>query len=911
VNIGVSDHGLTVVALSGELPVNIQVLPLGGASEIGGSCAVVTIDDLTVVVDYGMRPNARDQKYADLEAIAECGVPAALLITHAHLDHVGGLPLFHRRFPETPMLATAPTVRIATTTLADSAAIMDRDWEGDPEFSQADVDALARVVRTVELDTPTLVASSESITITATYVRAGHILGAAMVVLEIEHVPSARRERIIFSGDVSLFRQPTIAGTDVDRVRDTRPGLFVCEGTYGIEEHGDLALQEARFAARVAEVLRGGGRVLIPAFAVGRAQNVALILRDAMRHPERIARALGLATFEMPRVPIYLDGMCRTVADLYTLHRDYLAEPLRRAAEHGHVFYDLEGQVRPIRSAAQRQELLGTPDPVVVIASSGMLTGGPSVAFAQAWAPAPENAILLCGYQDEESPGRALTRLTTRSADGGPPVWTAGETTVTVRCVVEQYGLSGHSDVADLETLLAAAAPQRVALVHGTPLRLSRLRDRLERTLGTAGAGMDIEVAHIGEPLMVPLRATTLDPRDDARRASGSRSAVGGPLADVLTGREFHGRYGRLPVTPFLTAALRTGTVEPVGAEDVVRLETLAPSIAPVSAGAIAVARDQLAHDAGTFWTPVVAGTHHLYLPRLAAEREPGSALVRSVQDRQRTRHLPLQKRDRARRERELARLGDLGVTSGDIVLGVFAFDDRPWLTPALLQKPVGEGFEAILPTGLGHEVLFHQVVARIGPFPALSGVPQGAMGAAAHFVNALWASLETVQLQGRAAHDATDDELPALLAGVWGLVARGALSQDAGALASVLLTDAGGARQRTTIADLQARYPGEATASPARVAHLLHELAGAGILAWAEGGDGVLDVAVRVGAMIGGADRVRRGPPMPTLGVAFDRLVRSAVGQALQSVLAGQGLPEHAGDGATAARTLLPGRPT
>ena len=210
------------------------------------------------------------------------------------------------------------------------------------------------------------------------------------------------------------------------------------------------------------------GHVLIPAFAVGRAQEVLLALRGAM---ERGA---------MPAFPVYADGMVRAVCGVYRHHPPFLQKGLRRRAlrEGRDLFFPERSSFAPIRSADERRAVIEGP-PACVVASSGMLAGGASPLYAREWAGEPSSLIAITGYQDEEAPGRALLDL----ADGRRRTLSFSGAEVEVRCRVERYQLSAHADADEIVGLLSRMRPRSVYVVHGDERARSGLGARLESSL--------------------------------------------------------------------------------------------------------------------------------------------------------------------------------------------------------------------------------------------------------------------------------------------------------------------------------------------------------------------------------------------------------------------------------------------
>ncbi|HEX7123897.1 MAG TPA: MBL fold metallo-hydrolase [Gemmatimonadaceae bacterium] len=683
--------------------------PLGGASEIGASCTLIEVFGARIVVDAGMRPSGRGERYPAFDVIERGGAPDAFLLTHAHNDHMGALPLFHRRFPEVPLFAVGVTSRLTRLILRDNVAIMERDFEGEVDFTEADVEAVGRAFVPVDYYEPVPVVAKDGVRVTATFIPAGHILGAAMLMLDAEALPGGRTERIFVSGDISFFDQPTLAGGDLEAVRNFRPTVALCEGTYGDKEHPDFSLEEARFVQRVAEVLRRGGRVVIPAFAIGRAQNVALILRNAQRNPDRIRRLLGDPSFQMPQTRVILDGMCRAVTDQYDMYRSLLHPALQRGVPGDtHVFYDADGILRPVRNGIERDFYAEQDEPLVMISSSGMLNGGPSVRYALSVAADPRSAILLCGYQDEESTG-ALLRNAQRRRGTEPLRVRIGGEEVVLRCEVDQYNLSAHSDARDIERLLAALRPERLELVHGTPGRLSRLRERLERFAAREGIDCSIGVAQIGERIEVEGTA-----RFDAPVFGEAPLPPATWDRQVITGRAPMVSGEVATTTPWISAALSVGRESRLTGEEIARLQVGGSCADRLHPDDMALARERAAAMGENLWAEERVGAEQFFVPvgpgdgvsLVRAEHRVRSDLVRGL-----------------RGSRDLMRHWDrvraMGVAPGDLMLFIEGGRSRLRLLPGLVLAETRMGFRTLSPTAIDPEVAVNQIVARVGVWPA------------------------------------------------------------------------------------------------------------------------------------------------------------------------------------------------
>ncbi len=482
-------------------PAGFRVHCVGGASEVGASCLIVEAAGRRILVDAGIRPGrSGGDLLPDLARLQDDGGIDAVIVTHAHADHIGALPLAVGAFPTAPVLATPATADLMRVMLADSVRIAEGRWRDSGELPPYQADVVTALLERIQPlafhdPFPLFREAGSGAQWLVTLFPAGHILGAAMVLLD---TPDGT---LLVSGDVSLTPQRTVSPAAPPR---RRVDALILESTYGNRLHSMRAAEEARLVAQVNAVIARGGHCLIPAFALGRAQEVLLILAQARRD--------GLLA-----APVWVDGLVRTVCGVYQAHPTASPLALRKLIERqGNPFIAPEKGVRAVETPAQREAVLAG-EPAVIVTSSGMLTGGPSVYYARRLAPDERHAILITGYQDEESAGAALLSLAT--ADPATPrrLMLEGQE-VEVRCAVDRYNLSAHADGDELASLAAGVRPRLVALVHGEDGARAALLERL------VAAGHTCVAPHNGDTLSLP-----------ATRGSGAGAAT--PLAPITAER--------------------------------------------------------------------------------------------------------------------------------------------------------------------------------------------------------------------------------------------------------------------------------------------------------------------------------------------------------------------------------------
>jgi metallo-beta-lactamase family protein len=425
---------------------------LGAAREVTGSCHLMRVGASAVALDFGMFQGHRAEANAkNVEVPFQPDELDAVILSHAHIDHSGRLPLLARLGFDKPIYATPATRDLCAIMLADSAHIQAKDAEFlarrkrsfvSPLYDDGDVTRLMGRMRTIPLDTPFDVAPG----IRATFAEAGHILGSASVLLECQE--GSTKRRILFSGDIGRWGLPII--------RDPNPpvgaDVVIMESTYGDRDHPPADQMMQRLGETIRDTAARGGRVLIPAFAVGRTQEILYDLH-------RLRRADAI-----PRIPIVLDSPLAIAAtSVFAMNPDAFdrGEALVTEVDDLFAFDQLEFS----RDAAASKALNGRRGPMIVIAASGMCEAGRILHHLAHGAPDQRNTILIVGFQAEHTLGR-------RIVERRPAIKVFGEE-VPLRANVEVLnGYSAHADRRELRRWLGlvrgseANAP-RVELVHG------------------------------------------------------------------------------------------------------------------------------------------------------------------------------------------------------------------------------------------------------------------------------------------------------------------------------------------------------------------------------------------------------------------------------------------------------------
>ncbi len=452
----------------------------GAAGGVTGSCHLVEARGMRFLLDCGYfqgRDSVRKNRAPFPFDPAQID---AVMLSHAHLDHCGRIPRLVKEGFRGPIHATRATKDLAEVVLLDAAKIAHDDFEHwrrrsgrgpapVPLFEEKDVErALGQFIDNRDYGPRGEVHPG----IGLSFIDAGHILGSASILLEIDDGPG---HRWVFSGDIGNPGKPI--------VRDPTPppaaDLAICESTYGGRDHRDMRASIAELGEVVLSTVRAGGKVLIPSFALERTQELLFVLFD-LWEKTKLAGA-----------PIVVDSpLAIDATEIFLRHRHLYDEA---AAER------LTSDPNPFRFPAlsftrkpQDSKRLNTLDgPAVIIAGSGMCTGGRILHHLAHHLPDPRTAVVIVGYQADGGLGRRLV-------DGAKEVRIYGRR-ARVRASIDTIGgFSAHGDQDDLRAWVHATAARRVSLVHGEPAMLEAFRGTL------VNDGFDAVVKGIGEPVDSP-----------------------------------------------------------------------------------------------------------------------------------------------------------------------------------------------------------------------------------------------------------------------------------------------------------------------------------------------------------------------------------------------------------------------
>ena len=440
----------------------VSLLTLGGFGQVGRSCMLLTTPDSKVLIDCGVNPGARTpaEAYPRLDwANISLDELDAVVIGHAHLDHTGFLPVLTKYGYKGPIYCTEPTLPMMNLIQLDAIKVAGAQGR-TPMYAERDVHQIMR--QTIGLSYGTVTDISPDIKLVLA--NAGHILGSASCHFHIGNGD----HNFVYSGDIKYGKSMLLESADT---RFPRVETLLVESTYGAKEDIQPTREEVEgaFIKSVNEILKGGGKVLIPIPAVGRAQELMMVIDKYMK------------SGQLTESPVFMEGMIQEATAIHEAHPEYLERSLKqKILETDDNPFDSE-YFTNIEHADSRDEPLREDSPCIVIATSGMLEGGPVLEYFRNFAPDKRNKILFVSYQVNGTLGR-------RVMDGARQVTIMGQDgkvqVVTINCGTEKLeGFSGHSDYNQLMSYVQRLRPKlrRVLVNHGERRKSQNLSSSINR----------------------------------------------------------------------------------------------------------------------------------------------------------------------------------------------------------------------------------------------------------------------------------------------------------------------------------------------------------------------------------------------------------------------------------------------
>jgi metallo-beta-lactamase family protein len=444
---------------------------LGAAGDVTGSAYQVVTKNASVLVDCGFfqgrkEESAKNRRTAQLEG----GTVDAVLLTHGHLDHIGRLPLLTRNGYKGPIYATRPTLDIATVILKDSLNLQKQDLKRqnqkraieklpplEPLFEEADVRKLKPLIKPVKYNQPLEVAPG----IQARLVDAGHVIGSASIELTVTE--NGHKKVLAFSGDLGPRGAPLLNDPEPFKNAD----VVIMESTYGDRNHRSLHDTAIEGREIIAKAIQNKAKIIVPVFAVGRTQLLLYLLAGAFRRKT------------LPTFPIYLDSpMAIEATRIYGRNNELFDSEALEMVSSGDLRRSLSG-ARACPKPGDSRALNNVKGPSLIMAGSGMCTGGRIMHHLRHNLPIPETAVLIVGFQSPGTLGRKLV-------DGAKKVRIFGEEIQVRASVHTMGGFSAHADQTGLLDWYGVMAPTRprTIITHGEDRARKALSDLINSRFG-------------------------------------------------------------------------------------------------------------------------------------------------------------------------------------------------------------------------------------------------------------------------------------------------------------------------------------------------------------------------------------------------------------------------------------------
>lgn len=431
----------------------LRMTALGGFREVGRSATLLSTRESKVLIDCGIDPGKDGgTPYFNAPELQPLDTLDAVVITHAHMDHCALLPVLYKYGYDGPVYCTPPTRDLMSLMQLDGIKVSFGEGKKAPYESSHVREVVAHCIPLKYGETTDIAPD-----IRLTFQNAGHILGSAVCHF---HVGDGMHN-IAFTGDMK-FEKTWLFNATANRF--PRLETLVIESTYG--GHRDFQPSRADAVNTLSEicdrVLKRNGKILVPVFAVGRSQEVMLVLEELMR------------TGKLPNVPIYLDGMIWEATAIHTAYPEYLNSQLRTQIFQMGENPFLSPLFKRVETQDMRERICHDTEPCIVLSTSGMMNGGPVMEYLKAWADNPDNCLVFVGYQAEGTLGSRILKGQTdlQIPERGKMI------SLKMRMDIEvAEGFSGHSDRRQLMAYIASLDPKpnKIIIGHGDEHKCSDL----------------------------------------------------------------------------------------------------------------------------------------------------------------------------------------------------------------------------------------------------------------------------------------------------------------------------------------------------------------------------------------------------------------------------------------------------
>ncbi len=437
----------------------VRITYLGAGRQVGRSCFLLQTPESRILLDCGIDPADDANAYPLLEApefrIEELD---AVIITHSHLDHCGFLPYLYKYGYRGPIYCTLPTRDVMSLLMLDFVKIQVSEGK-NPIYTSEEIKEMVKHTITLDFEEVTDITPDVRITL----YNAGHILGSAMVHLHIGN----GLHNLLYTGDLKF------AKTDLlDPAATTFPRLetLIIEATYGGKDNNQPSQAEADalLSEVIIRTIERGGKILIPTLGSGRSQEIMILIERLVREGK------------MPKVPVYIDGMVWDITAIHTAYPEYLNSKVRREIFHENNNPFLADFFKRVGSAKERQQIIEEHGACVILATSGMLVGGPSVEYLKQLASDKRHTLMFSCYQPEGSMGRRILNGDKELNFGS----IAKPEIVHLKMEVLKLEISGHSDRRQLINFVhrCSPRPKKILITHGENSRCLDLASTLHKS---------------------------------------------------------------------------------------------------------------------------------------------------------------------------------------------------------------------------------------------------------------------------------------------------------------------------------------------------------------------------------------------------------------------------------------------
>lgn len=431
---------------------------LGGARQVGRSCILLQTPESRILLDCGLDVSSQDDPYPYLEA-PELNLKEldAIIISHPHVDHTGLVPYLFKYGYRGPVYCTAPTRDIMSLLQLDIIKIQ-RGEGKDPIYTADDVKEMVKHTITLDYEEVSDITPDVRITL----YNAGHTLGSAMVHIHIGN----GLHNLLYTGDIKFAKTRLLspASTQFPRLE-----TVMIESTYGGRENvmESVVTQDKILQDIIVSTVTRGGKILMPTLGTGRGQEVIIMVEKLVRE--------GL----IPNIPIYIDGMVWDITAIYTAYPEYLNNTIRQQIFHKDNNPFLNTVIKQVGSQKERIKIMEEEGPCIILATSGMLQGGPSVEYLKGLAEDKRHTLVFSCYQGEGTLGRRIQRgekeIVFRDSQR--------EEVLNIKMEVTRIEISGHADRRELMSFIQRLSPRpkRVLVNHGEQGRCTDLASSIHK----------------------------------------------------------------------------------------------------------------------------------------------------------------------------------------------------------------------------------------------------------------------------------------------------------------------------------------------------------------------------------------------------------------------------------------------